>query len=42
MKNLPIEEFLLEEFSVNEQATQQTLPEKEQAKEAEEALPNID
>jgi hypothetical protein len=30
MKNPPIEEFLLEEFGVNEQATQQTLPEKEQ------------
>lgn len=42
MKNLPIEEFLLEEFDTNEQATQQTLPEKEQTKEAEEALPNID
>lgn len=42
MKNPPIEEFLLEEFGVNEQATQQTLPEKEQTKEAEKALPNID
>ena len=42
MKNLPIEEFLLEEFDTNEQATQQTLPEKEQTKEAEKALPNID
>ncbi|MGE4546243.1 MAG: FliH/SctL family protein [Desulfurella sp.] len=41
MKNPPIEEFLLEEFSVGEQTTQQTQPEKEQAKEAEKTLPNI-
>lgn len=42
MKNPPIEEFLLEEFSVGEQTTQQTQPEKEQAKEVEKTLPNID
>jgi len=42
MKNPPIEEFLLEEFSVGEQTTQQTQPEKEQVKEVEKTLPNID
>jgi flagellar assembly protein FliH len=42
MKNPPIEEFAFEEFDVNEQTTQETQPEKEQTKEAEKALPNID
>ncbi|OSS41623.1 Flagellar assembly protein FliH [Desulfurella amilsii] len=42
MKNPPIEEFLLEEFEISQQITQQTQPEKEQTKEPGKALPNID
>ncbi|HHS49216.1 MAG TPA: hypothetical protein ENM99_05145 [Desulfurella acetivorans] len=42
MKNPPIEEFIWEELSTNEQTTQQTQPEKEQVKEVEKTLPNID
>lgn len=42
MKNLPIEEFQLEEFEISEQTTQHAQPEKEQTKEAEKVMPNID